>query len=162
MTQNSNQTAAQTTAPFTQVFEAITNATRKIEVPEAARDFVKRTAVNAKERAVEAHEGATNATVSVEKALTSIVNGGAAITRSFLQAGHDNLVATLATVEKIAAAQSPNEALQIQIDFARENTQANVERLREAAEVVRAKLSEGAEVVRAEIAKVMPAARKAA
>jgi hypothetical protein len=158
MTQNSNQTAA----PFAQVFEAISNATRQIQVPEAARDFVKRTAVNAKERAVEAHDGATNATASVEKALISLVNGGAAVTRSLLQAGHENLVATLATVEKVAAAQSAQEAIQIQIDFARDNTRANVERIRDAAEFVRGKLTEGAEAVRADIAKVMPAMRKAA
>lgn len=148
-------------ANFTQAVDAIKNAANKIEVPEAARDYVKRTAANAKSRAVEAHDGANNATATVEKTLTTIVNGGATITRNLLQAGHDNLVATLATVEKVAAAKSPKEAFEIQVDFARDYTRTNVDRIRNAAEVVQAKVTDGAKALQAEIIKILPS-RKAA
>jgi hypothetical protein len=148
-------------ANFNQAVDAIKNAANKIEVPEAARDFVKRSASTAKTRAEEAHEGANNVTARIEKALTTIVNGGANITRNLLQAGHENLVHTLATVEKVAAAKSPKEAFEIQTNFAREYTRINFGRVRDAAEAVQVQMTDGAKALQGEIAKILPS-RKAA
>ncbi len=151
------KTAAKTTAtPASGYAASIQNAidnVSKLEVPAAARDFVTRTASSAKERAESVHTGATNATASAEKFATSVVGGYANLTRGLLDMTLANVQHTLATVEKIAAAKSVNEAVQLQADFVRENARANFDRIRGAAETARTTVTEGAQAVQAEFSK---------
>lgn len=154
------ETAAQTY--LDQVKQTIDAVQSKIEVPAAAREFVQRATSTAKERAESVHEGASNVANSAEKLATSFVGGYANFTRGLIDAAFDNVRHTLETVEKVAAAKSASEAVQIQADFLRDNAKANYERLRGAAEAARTVVVDGAEQVRGELARFNPYAAKAA
>lgn len=134
----------------------------KLEVPAAARDFVQRSATTAKEKLAEVHAGANNATVSYEKAVGTLVNASASAVRGMLQAGFENSLATIAAVEKLAAAKSLQEAYQIQSEFAREYATANWARVQNAAETVKANVQDSVKFVQDETAKVVAFAKKAA
>lgn len=134
----------------------------KLEVPAAARDFVQRTAATAKERLADVHAGANNATVSYEKAFGALVNNGATVVRSLLQANYDNTVAALATIEKLASAKSFQEAYQIQSEFARDYASSNWARVQNAAETVKANVQDGVKLIQDEAQKAFAFAKKAA
>lgn len=160
------KTAKTTTAPASNYFSSIKNVfdgvQSKLEVPAAARDFVKRGASTAKERAETVHGGAAKLTDGVEKFAASFVAGYANFSRGLLDATLANVQHTLTTVEKIAGAQSFNEAVQIQADFVRENASANIERVRGAAETAKTTVVEGAKTVQVEIGKLYTFDKKAA
>ena len=163
MTKNTAKSApAATNGYFASVREAIDTVQSKIEVPAAARDFVKRTASSAKDRAETVHQSAENATNSVEKFATSFVGGYANFTRGLLDMTLANVQHSLSTVEKLAAAKSVSEAVQVQTDFVRENARANFERVRGAADTAKSVVTEGAKNVQAEIAKIYNYGQKAA
>jgi len=145
-----NTAASGTIASIQNAFE---NVQSKLEVPAAARDFVKRTASSAKERAESVHSGAANVANGVEKFATSIVGGYANLTRGLLDMTLANVQHTLSTVEKLAGAKSLNEAVQLQADFVRENARANFERVRNAADTARTTVTEGVQTAQAEISK---------
>jgi hypothetical protein len=153
MTKTAKTPAAESTY-FASVQKAIENVQGKIEVPAAARDFVKRTASSAKDRAETVHTGAANATATVEKFATSFVGGYANFTRGLLDATLANVQHALNTVEKVAGAQSLNEAVQIQADFVRENARANFDRVRNAADTAKSVVTEGAKTAQVEFSKL--------
>ncbi len=69
---------------FKDAFAPVTDALKNfqnMEVPEAARDFVKRTASTAKERAAEIHTGAEKVTGAIETAVAGSVSETAKISR---------------------------------------------------------------------------------
>ena len=157
---------AKTTAPsstyFSSIKSAFETAQSKLEVPAAARDFVKRGASTAKERAESVHGGVAKLNDGAEKIATSFVVGYANFTRGLLDATLANVQHALTTVEKVAGAQSFNEAVQIQADFVRENASANIERIRGAAETAKTTVVDGAKTVQAGIGKLYTFDKKAA
>ncbi len=128
----------------------------------SAREFVKRTASSAKERAETIHEGSLKLNANMEQAMTGIVSGYASFLSNIADATHANVEHALVTVEKVAAAGSVSEALKIQADFVRENTTANFERVRDAANGSREMLAEGAATIRENAANAWPYGKKAA
>ncbi|MCU0733108.1 MAG: phasin family protein [Hyphomonas sp.] len=148
-------------APFAAIKDAIENVQSKIEIPAAARDFVKRSAETVQERTADVHAGALNITKSAEKVAVNLVGGYALFTRGLIDASFANVQHALSTVEKVAAAKSVNEALQIQAEFVRESAKANYDRVVSAGESVKAVVNDGVEVVKAEWTKIMPAAKAA-
>ena len=159
--------AAETVSTVETLKQAFTNFTGKLEMPKlempgSARDFVKRSAVTASEKAAEAHDFAQSAAGKTEQAITAIVNGGAKITRNVMQASFENLEAVLVNVQKTAEAKSLSEAAQLQADFIRDYTKANFNRLRSAADAVRETSAENAAMLQAEFAKYNPFMKKAA
>ena len=148
-------------APFAAIKDAIENVQSKIEIPAAARDFVKRTAETVQERTADAHAGALNLSKSAEKVAVNLVGGYALFTRGLIDASFANVQHALTTVEKVAAAKSVNEALQIQAEFVRESAKANYDRVVSAGESVKAVVNDGVEVVKAEWTKIMPAKKAA-
>ncbi|MBX3578214.1 MAG: phasin family protein [Rhizobiaceae bacterium] len=156
------KTAADASSILENVKSAYESVTSKMEVPAAARDFVARTASNVKERAETVHETAANLTDGAEKLGTRIVAGYANFTRGLLDMTLANVQHSLATVEKLAAAKSLNEAVQVQADFVRENARANFDRVRDAADTAKSVVTEGAKTVQAEIAKIYSFDKKAA
>lgn len=138
---------------FSSIQNAFEGMQSKFEVPAAARDFVKRTASSTKERAESVHTGAANLTDTAEKFAASFVGGYADFTRGLLDMALANVQHSLTTVEKIAAAKSFNEAVQLQADFVRENAGANIERIRGVAETAKAAVAEGANNVQAEVSR---------
>lgn len=131
-------------------------------VANSAREFVKRSACSAKERAETIHEGSLKLNSNVEKAVTGFVSGYASFLNNIADATHANVEHALVTVEKVAAAGSISEALKIQADFVRENTTANFERVRDAANTSREMLVDGAATIRENAANVWPYGKKAA
>lgn len=161
------KTAAKTTAAandtyFSSIKNAFETVSSKLEVPAAARDYVKRGASTAKDRAESVHAGAAKLTNGAEKFATSLVAGYANFSRGLIDATLANVQHALTTVEKVAGAQSINEAVQIQADFVRENASANLERARGAAETARTAVVDGAKTVQAELSKLYSFDKKAA
>lgn len=131
-------------------------------VANSAREFVKRSACSAKERADTIHEGSLKLNSNVEKAMTGLVSGYASFLNNIADAAHANVEHALDTVQKVAAAESVSEALKIQADFVRENTTANFERVRDAANTSREMFVDGAAAIRENAEKVWPYGNKAA
>ena len=135
------------TESFAKAFDGVQN----MDVPEAARDFVKRTAETAKERAETVHSGAASAATKAELFATSLVGGYASFARGLIDASLSNVQHALATVEKVAGAKSLNEAVQIQADYVRESARANIDRVKSAAETARTTVVDGAKTVQSEL-----------
>src|SRR4030081_1240833 len=102
-------------APVTDAFKNLQN----LEVPEAARDFVKKTAGTAKERAADLHAGTEKVTDAIETAVAGSVSEAAKISRNIQQAIYQDTEAFFAGIDKLASAKSLNEAVQIQSDMVR-------------------------------------------
>ena len=102
-------------APVTDAFKNLQN----MEVPEAAREFVKKTAGTAKERAADLHAGSEKVTAAIETAVAGSVSEAAKISRNIQQAIYQDAEAFFAGIDKLASAKSLNEAVQIQSDLVR-------------------------------------------
>jgi hypothetical protein len=140
--------------------QAFSNAP-KFEIPETAREFVKRSALTAKERAADAHTGANRFAGMVEGAVINYVSGVAEINRKLLQAAYQDTEAALVAVEKLAGAKSLNEAIQLNVDYLRERGEVGMARAKDTAEYVTQTVSGGVKAVQDGIAKVAPFARAA-
>ncbi|MEI8146498.1 MAG: phasin family protein [Alphaproteobacteria bacterium] len=154
--------AAGTFAPVNQILETLSNVQSKIEVPAAAREFVKQTAETAKTRTGEFEKGAIEATSTVENALVAVVGAGVKVSNGIIAATAANVAMTLGAVEKLADAASPRDAFQVSVDYVRDYTRANVNRAQEAYEVVRQTATEGAGFVQAQLGKILPFGQKKA
>lgn len=136
------------------VQETIEKVQKQVEVPAAVRDFVKNAAKTGKERAGEMQTGAYKATEGAEKFAADFVSGYAGFVRGMIAATHENIEHTFSTVEKIAAAKTPKEALQLQADFVKDNARANYERVREAAETARVAFADNTKAFQDEVSKL--------
>lgn len=156
------KTATPANTYFASVAEAVENIQNKMEVPAAARDFVAKGASTAKERAETVHTNVVKFADGAEKLATSFVGGYANFVRGALDATLANVQHALTTVEKVAGAKTINEAVQIQVDAARESASANMERVRGVAETARTAVTEGAKQVQTELSKLYSFDKKAA
>src|SRR6266851_5601984 len=95
---------------FAPVSDALKNL-QTTEVPEAARDFVKRTANTAKERAADVYAGSEKVTAAIETAVADSVSEAAKISRNIQQALYQDAEAFFVGIDKLASAKSTNEAL---------------------------------------------------
>ncbi len=102
-------------APVTEAFTKLQN----LEVPEAAREFVKKQTETAKERAADLHAGSEKVTAVIETAVAGSVSEVAKISRNIQQAIYQDAEAFFAGIDKLASAKSLNEAVQIQSDMLR-------------------------------------------
>lgn len=152
-------TAKQAFAPITEALKALQN---NAQVPEAARDFVKRVAGDATERAASMHAGAEQVTVAIQTAVADQVDETAKITRNIQQALLDDTQAFFAGIEKLASAKSLSEAFQIQSEMVRARTDVAVSRARATADYVGERLATGAKTAQENISKVVSLNAKAA
>jgi phasin len=150
-TENSNvfDTVKDAFAPMTDVLKNFQN----LEVPEAARDFVKRTANTAKERAADVYAGSEKVTAAIETAVADSVNEAAKISRNIQQALFQDAEAFFAGIDKLASAKSLNEAVQIQSDFARTRGEVLVSRAKSTTEYLGKLAAEGAKTAQENFAK---------
>src|SRR5258708_17507475 len=81
-------------APVTDAFKNLQN----MEVPEAAREFVKKTAGTAKERAADLHAGSEKVTAAIRTAVTSSVSQAAKISRNIHDAIYQDPAAFFAVI----------------------------------------------------------------
>jgi len=128
----------------------------------SAREFVKRTAATAKERAENLHEGTEKFNTGLESSMKSFVGGYVSVLGGIADATFANVDHALSTVEKLAAAKSVSEAVKIQGDYVRESANANYERAKVAAESTRDVVVSNTSAVREQIASVWPYGKKAA
>ncbi len=118
---------------FAPVSDAFKNF-QTLEVPEATRDFVKRAAGTAKEKAADLHAGSEKLTATLEEAVASSVSEAARISRNIQQAIHHDAQAFFTGIDKLASAKSINEAVQIQSDLVRSHGEVLVARAKSATE----------------------------
>jgi phasin len=137
-------------APVTEAFKNFQN----MEVPEAAREFVKRQASTAKEKAAEAYAGSEKVTAAIETAAADSVSEVAKISRNIQQAIYQDAEAFFAGIDKLASAKSLNEAVQIQSDLARARGEVFVSRAKSTAEYLGKLVADGAKTAQDNFSKV--------
>src|SRR6185503_7381940 len=137
-------------APVTEAFTKLQN----LEVPEAARDFVKKQAETAKVRAADFHAGSEKVTAAVETAVAGSVAEAAKISRNIQQALYHDAEAFFAGIDKLASAKSLSEAAQIQSDLVRARGELLVSRAKASSEYLGKLVTEGAKNAQDNFAKV--------
>src|SRR6201989_3117542 len=98
MTTETNSVLNTVKEAFAPVTEALKNL-QNMEVPEAAREFVKKTAGTAKERAADFHAGSEKVTAAIETAVTGSVSEAVKISRNIQQAIYQDTEAFFAGVD---------------------------------------------------------------
>ena len=149
-TTNVYDTVKQAFAPVTEALKTFQN----VEVPEAAREFVKKTANSAKERAADVYAGSEKVTAALETAVVDSVSEAAKISRNIQQAMYQDAEAFFAGLDKLASAKSLNEAVQIQSDLARARGEVFISRAKSTTEYLGKLVANGAKTAQDNFAKV--------
>jgi phasin len=137
-------------APVTDAFKNLQN----LEVPEAARDFVKRTASTAKDRAADLHAGSEQVTAAIETAVAGSVIEAAKLSRTIQHAIYQDTEAFFAGIDKLASAKSLNEAVQIQSDMARTGGEVFMSRAKSTTEYLGKLVADGTKTAQENFSKV--------
>jgi len=137
-------------APMTEAFKNL----QTMEVPEAAREFVKKTANTAKERAADAYAGSEKVTAAIETAAADSVSEAAKISRNIQQAIYQDAEAFFAGIDKLASAKTINEAVQIQSDLVRARGEVFVSRAKSTSEYLGKLVANGAKAAQDNFSKV--------
>ncbi|BAL78322.1 MULTISPECIES: phasin [Bradyrhizobium] len=135
---------------FKDAFKNIQN----LEVPEAAREFVKKTANTAKDRAAEAFAGSERVTAAVENAVTESVTEAGKISRNIQQAIYEDAEAFFSGIDKLASAKSFSEAVEIQSSLLRARGEAFVSRAKATTDYLGKLAANGAKSAQDNFAKV--------
>lgn len=135
---------------FKDAFKNIQN----LEVPEAAREFVKKTANTAKDRAAEVFAGSERVTAAVENAVTESVTEAGKISRNIQQAIYDDAQAFFAGIDKLASAKSFSEAVEIQSSLLRASGETFVSRAKATTDYLGKLAANGAKSAQDNFAKV--------
>ncbi len=137
-------------APVTEAFTKLQN----MEVPEAAREFVKKQTETAKVRAADLHAGSEKVTAAIETAVAGSVTEAAKISRNISDALYQDAEAFFAGIDRLASAKSLNEAVQIQSDMLRARGEVLVSRAKASTEYLGKLVTEGAKTAQDNFAKV--------
>jgi len=143
-------TVKQVFAPVSDAFKNMQN----LEVPEAAREFVKKSAGTAIERAADLYAGSEKATAAIETAVAGSVTEAAKISRNIQQALYQDAEAFFAGIDKLASAKSLNEAVQIQSDMLRARGELLVSRAKSTTEYLGKLVADGAKTAQDNFTKV--------
>ena len=135
-------------------FAPMTDAFKNLEVPEAAREFVKKTANTAKDRAADLHAGSEKVTAAIETAVAGSVTEAAKISRNIQQAIYQDAEAFFAGIDKLASAKSFSEAVQIQSAMVRARGEVFISRAKSTTEYLGKLAAEGAKTAQDNFAKV--------
>ncbi|MBR0788005.1 phasin [Bradyrhizobium manausense] len=135
---------------FKDAFKNIQN----LEVPEAAREFVKKTANTAKDRAAEVFAGSERVTAAVENAVTESVTEAGKISRNIQQAIYDDAQAFFSGIDKLASAKSFSEAVEIQSSLLRARGETFVSRAKATSDYLGKLAANGAKSAQDNFAKV--------
>ena len=135
---------------FKDAFKNIQN----LEVPEAAREFVKKSANTAKDRAAEVFAGSERVTAAVENAVTESVTEAGKISRNIQQAIYEDAEAFFSGIDKLASAKSVSEAVEIQSSLLRSRGEAFVSRTKATTDYLGKLAANGAKSAQDNFAKV--------
>jgi phasin len=144
------ETVKQAFAPVTEAFTKLQN----MEVPEAARDFVKKQAETAKVRAADIHAGSEKVTAAIETAVAGSVSEAAKISRNIQDAIYQDTEAFFAGIDRLVSATSLNEAVQIQSDMVRARSEVFVSRAKASTEYLGKLVADGAKTAQDNFSKV--------
>jgi phasin len=139
---------------FKDAFSPVTDTLKNFTVPESAREFVKKTASTAKERAADFHAGSERVTSIFENAAAGSVNEAVKISRNVQQAVYEDAAAFFAGIDKLASANSLSEAVQIQSDLVRAGGETFASRAKAATEYFGKLVSESAKTAQENLSKV--------
>jgi phasin len=137
-------------APVTEAFKNFQN----MEVPEAAREFVKKTATTAKDRAADAFAGSEKVTAAIETAVADSVSEAAKISRNIQQAMYQDAEAFFEGLDKLASAKTVSEAFQIQSELVRARSEAFVTRAKSSSEYLSKLAANSAKTAQDNLSKV--------
>ncbi|NNE52283.1 MAG: hypothetical protein HKN30_07765 [Sulfitobacter sp.] len=132
------------------------------KVAEGAREFVKRSAETAHERAEGIYESTKTYNSQLENTLKRAATGYTNMLGGIFDAAFANVNHTLAAVEKLAEAKTASEAMKIQADYVREHSAQNMEHIRSAYDYVRDVAAENVGSVREGYAKMWQSSDKKA
>ena len=149
-TQNVLDSVKEAFAPMTEAFKNFQN----LDVPEATREFVKKTASTAKERAADAYAGSEKVTAAIETAVADSVTEAAKISRNIQQAMYQDAEAFFAGIDKLASAKSISEAVQIQSELARARGEVFINRAKSTTEYFGKLVANGAKNAQDNFSKV--------
>jgi phasin len=138
---------------FAPVTDALKNL-QNMEVPEAAREFVKKSAGTAKERAADLHAGSEKVTAAIETAVAGSVSEAAKISRNIQDAIYQDAQTFFAGIDKLASATSLNEAVQIQSDMVRARGEVLISRAKSTTEYLGKLVADGARTAQDNFSKV--------
>jgi phasin len=153
MTTETNSVLNTVKEAFAPVTEALAKL-QNLEVPEAAREFVKKQTETAKERAADLHAGSEKVTAAIETAVAGSVTEAAKISRNIQDAIYQDAEAFFAGIDKLASAKSLNEAVQIQSDMLRARGEVLVSRAKASSEYLGKLVADGAKTAQDNFAKV--------
>lgn len=134
---------------FKDAFKNIQN----LEVPEAAREFVKKSANTAKDRAAEVFAGSERVTAAIENAVTESVTEAGKISRNIQQAIYQDAEAFFSGIDKLASAKSFSEALEIQSSLLRSRGEVFVSRAKATTDYLGKLAADGAKTAQDNFAK---------
>lgn len=155
-----NKTTAKAEKAAKDTVENVNEVSSK--VTEGAREFVRRTAGSAQERAETAFETSKTYNTQLEDTLKRAAAGYTNMLGGIAGAAFANVQHSLAAVEKLAEAKSVSDAMQIQSDFVREHSAQNMEHARSAYDYVREVAAENMTTVRDGYSKMWPSSGKKA
>src|SRR6476620_2829583 len=138
---------------FAPVTDALKNL-QNLDVPEAAREFVKKTANTAKDRAADLHAGSEKVTAAIETAVADSVSEAGKISRNIQQALYQDAEAFFSGIDKLASAKSLNEAVQIQSDMVRARGEVLASRAKASTEYLGKLVADGAKNAQDNFSKV--------
>src|SRR5881394_461985 len=153
MTTETNSAFNTVKEAFAPVTDALKNL-QNLEVPEAAREFVKKSASTAKERAADLHAGSEKVTAVIETAVAGSVSEAAKISRNIQQAIYQDAEAFFNGIDKLASAKSLNEAVQIQSDMVRARGELLASRAKSTTEYLGKLVADGAKTAQDNFSKV--------
>jgi phasin len=154
---NINTNTASAQDPVKGAFAPVTDALKNLpglEVPEAAREFFRKTAGTAKERAADLHAGSEKVTAAIETAVAGSVSEAAKISRNIQQAIYQDAEAFFTGIDRLASAKSLNEAVQIQSDMLRAGGELFVSRAKSSTEYLGKLVADGAKTAQDNFSKV--------
>ena len=150
-------TTTEMNSAINDIKNALTNM-QNLEVPEAAREFVKRTAHTAKDRTAEVFAGSERVTAAIENAVAESLTEAGKINRNLQQAIYEDTEAFFAGVDRLASAKSISEAVQIQSDLLRTRGEVYVSRAKAITEYFGTLVANSTKSVQDNFAKVYKAA----
>ena len=128
--------------------QAMQDETFSDRLSEGAREMVKRSTATAKERAENAYTSTKKYNADLESVLVRAAKGYVNILGNIAEATFVNVNRGIAAAEKMAEAKSFSDAVQIQSDYVREQSECSLNNARSAAEYVLDVVTENGEALR--------------
>lgn len=134
---------------------------QNMEVPEATRDFVKRAAGTAKDKAADFQANSEKVTAAIESAVTNSVSEATKVSRNIQDAFYADVQSFFAGIDRLASAKSFSEAFQVQTDLVRAHGEVLSLRAKASTEYLGKLVSEGAKTAQDNFAKATSFAKSA-